>query len=108
MRSGAAAHRHSAGAVDASTAADSSSAHSFCEFPYSGAHPSSRACDESYSSGVLKMEWAPLSWSAGPAPCMTCSKYLGPLPGFASLSRATETARSSARRVAKLYGVRLH
>jgi hypothetical protein len=29
-------------------------------FPYSGAHTNSRACDESYSSGVSKMERAPL------------------------------------------------
>jgi hypothetical protein len=43
-------------------------------FPYSGAHANSRAFDESYSSGVSKMEWAPLCWSAWTAPRMTRSK----------------------------------
>jgi hypothetical protein len=41
-------------------------------FPYSGAHANSRACDESYSSDVSMMEWAPL-WSAAPAPRTTRS-----------------------------------
>lgn len=68
-RSGAAVHRHLAGAADASAAAHSSSAHSFSEFPYLGAHASSRTCDESRSSDVSNLERAPLCSAGGRGEC---------------------------------------
>ena len=84
-RSGAAAQRHSALRRAPLRLIPVPLIHSV-NLPYSGARVVSRACEESYSSGVPKMEWAPLCWRAGPAPRMTRRKYLGILPKFASRS----------------------